>query len=240
MRESIHAARQQHINAFMMTDHFDNHDFRMIYDELLRQYSCVNDDYFDVDGVWLFPGMEVETAEGCHILLNGNLSNVLNAYEIIAPYTTEETYLPLADIFKLLEDIDLFKTYAHPFRPKREISRIDSTLIHSFDALDINGKDLWRFGIDHRHQVTQFAAVYGVPAVGGSDAHHPLQVGVVFNTLHEQCSNISAIRQVLRQGRYEVHINPQLSRMVADAQIAKKAFKQQYRSHPDDMNDTNE
>jgi predicted metal-dependent phosphoesterase TrpH len=228
MRASIVAARNQHMNAFMMTDHFDNHDFRTIYTELNRHYPCVDGNYFDIDGIWLFPGMEVETAEGCHILINGTLVDVLRAYDILAPYTTDATYLPFADIITRLTDIDLLKICAHPFRSGREFTRIDSALVSMFDAFDVNGKDLWKYGIEHHHHVVRVANSYGLPAVGGSDAHHHLQVGVIHNRLQETCTTINAIRTVLRQGQFDIQINPHLARMVEEAQAAKKVVKRMY------------
>jgi predicted metal-dependent phosphoesterase TrpH len=238
MLASIDAAHSHGIDAFMMTDHFDNHDFRMIYQELSLNYLCINDTYYDINGIWLFPGMEVETREGCHILLNGTVPDVLRAYDLLAPYTFEATYLPLADIFTLIADIDLLKIYAHPFRPKREISRIDATFIPYFDALDINGKDLWRMGIDHQHQVRQFATAMNIPAVGGSDAHHHLQVGVIYNKLDYTCSGITTIRQAIQRGHYTTQINPHLAHMVETAQVAKKTLKNKYRTNDVDLDDT--
>ena len=235
--QAIHSARCAHLDALMMTDHFDNHDYQDILITLQENYPASSEHFFDIEGVHLYPGMEVETREGSHILLNGTLSAVQTFYQRIKPHTTEANYLAAADILALAHDFDLLCIYAHPFRPKREISNIPTHLISAFDALDINGKDLWRFGTQHLHTVTDFATQHHLPAVGGSDAHHYLQVGVISNKLSAPCISIADIKQCIRANKYSVYLHPDLSQHVESAQSAKKAWKRQYLQQNPELSD---
>lgn len=89
----------------------------------------------------------------------------------------------------------------------------------------INGKDLYTYGKEIEDRVRTFAKLFHVPVVGGSDTHHQLQYGAIFNVLPE-CETIDELKQVIQQGHYETNISPCLDTKVKAANQVKKMIKQ--------------
>jgi histidinol phosphatase-like PHP family hydrolase len=218
-------ARQQDMFAITITDHFDNSDFEGIYTTLDAKYPY-NGQYYQIEGVRFYPGMEVEVKEGPHLLVSGTRVDVLAFYDRMRPHLVPETYVTVPEFFEKQDDLVLMNTFAHPFRPKREIARIDPTLVSRFDAFDINGKDLWCFGVDHLVQVEALGAKHNRPVVAGSDTHHFLQLGCVFNEFSQPFESIADLRARIHEGAFTAHIHPELHQWVETAQETKKAIKE--------------
>ncbi len=223
--QTVARAREQDMFAITITDHFDNSDFEGIYTALDAKYPY-NGCYYQIDGIRFYPGMEVEVKEGPHLLVSGTRDEVLAFYDRLRPHLVPETYVTVPEFFEKQVGLDLMNIFAHPFRPKREFARIDPTFASRFDAFDINGKDLWRFGTDMRGQVEALGAEYSRPVVAGSDTHHFLQLGCVYNEFKQPFETIAELRARIHEGAYAAHIHPELSDWVETAQETKRAIKE--------------
>ena len=62
----IDGAKKEGLNAITLTEHFNTLHFFDIYSYLDKTYPYV-EDYYDINGFRLFPGMEVDVKEGGHI-----------------------------------------------------------------------------------------------------------------------------------------------------------------------------
>lgn len=224
-KETLVRAREQGMFAITTTDHFDNHDFTGIYSALDANFEY-NGHYYLAEGVRLYPGVEVQVKEGPHLLVSGSRDDVLSFYERLRPHLTEETYCTTADFFDKQAGLGLMNIFAHPFRPKREIERIDPALISRFDAFDINAKDLWRFGVDHRAKVEALGVEHNRPAVAGSDTHHNLQLGSVYNEFTQPFETIANLRSRIKERAFTAHVHPELHEWVEAAQETKRAIKE--------------
>lgn len=223
--QTVARARDQDMFAITITDHFDNGDFEQIYASLDANFPY-NGHYYLIDGVRFYPGMEVEVKEGPHLLVSGNREEVLEFYDRLRPHLLPETYVNAPEFFERQDGLDLMNIFAHPTRPKREFARIDPTLASRFDAFDINAKDLWRFGADMRGQVEALGTEHNRPVVAGSDTHHFLQLGSVYNEFQQPFESISELRGLIRDGAYMAHVRPELPEWVEIAQETKKAIKE--------------
>jgi len=222
--QTAERARSQAMFAITITDHFDGDDYEGIFPALDERYAY-NGHYYLVDGVRFYPGMEIEIKEGPHLLVSGTLDDVLTFYDRMRNHRTPETFITLPDFIEKQAGLNLMRIFAHPFRPKREITRIDPTLVSHFDALDINAKDLWRFGADMRGQVEAAGRAFNNRVVAGSDTHHFLQLGCVYNEFHQPFETVTDMRARIHEGAYTVHVRPELSDWVETAQETKKAIK---------------
>ena len=72
----IDEAKAQGLDAITLTEHFNTHRFEDVYGTLDTLYPC-NNHYYDVDGFRIFTGMEVDVAEGGHILVSGPKDKLL-------------------------------------------------------------------------------------------------------------------------------------------------------------------
>ncbi|MFD0680206.1 MULTISPECIES: PHP-associated domain-containing protein [unclassified Paenibacillus] len=225
LQESILEAKENGLTAITLTEHFNTTRFFDIYDFLDSKYAY-HEDYYDIDGFKLFAGMEIDVKEGGHILFIGNRKDVRKIREQLYGYEEEGSFIPVADLFRMDGVSDMIKIGAHPFRESNPLHHLPEDILRQFDFFDLNAKDLYKYGISAmQEQVNDFAQKLGVPVVGGSDTHHPLQFGSVINVLEEECSTIPQLKQTILKGKYELEISPCLTTKVKAASMVKEVIK---------------
>jgi hypothetical protein len=98
----------------------------------------------------------------------------------------------LRELLDASEDLEFLRIGAHPCRTGKELWKM-GPLLRRLDALEINAGELSQAGRVHRR-----AKENGLPVVAGSDAHHWLQLGRVYNLLPEgQGSDVKSIRKAV-------------------------------------------
>lgn len=86
--EMMFEAKANGLQAVALTEHFNTSNFFAMYETLDQTYPY-NGHYYDVNGLKLFPGMEVDIAETGHILLIGLKENVLAVRALLDEHTQE-------------------------------------------------------------------------------------------------------------------------------------------------------
>ncbi|MDQ0230847.1 PHP domain-containing protein [Metabacillus malikii] len=225
-REMIQEAQDNGLTAMAMTEHFNTRMFTDIYDYLDNNYSYV-EDFYDIDGFRLFPGIEVDVKEIGHILLIGNRKDILAIYKQLIPHKEEEHFIAFRDLLNLAEQYNVLKIGAHPFRKSTPLYHHDIEQLKRLDAFDLNGKDIYTQGEEaYRTKLQPFAEMVGKPIVGGSDTHHFLQYGCVVNRFDVACHTIQQLKSSIQQGQYAIEISPSLPIKVKSAKLVKKYMKQ--------------
>jgi len=223
--EMVNSARDNGVDAFALTEHFNTHQFSDVYDTLDKEFSYV-DDYYEIDGVKVFPGMEVDIKETGHILFVGRREDIRGLHMKLTPYLAKDHFIPFHLLLEEASEFNFIKIGAHPFRDSTPLHHKDSELLSKLDAFDLNGKDLCKQGISvAKEKVFPFAEELGLPVVGGSDTHQAMQYGSIVNELEEECRTIGDIQQVIAEGRYKIDISPDLYTKVETAQRIKKLLK---------------
>jgi PHP family Zn ribbon phosphoesterase len=221
----IQQAQQVGLDALAMTNHFDTPGFADIYAYLDREYAYSGHAY-EVGSVKLLPGIEVSVREGPHLLALGGREAILEYQRRFRHSKMPETYCSARDFFDRQEGLPLLTICAHPFRPRREITRIDDSLYPRFDALELNARDLVLLGRDIVVRTEGFAQEYHLPVVGGSDAHHYHQLGSVYSRFDLTLDTVAELQRAIQQAQYTIHIDDLLEKRVAAARRAKEAIKQ--------------
>lgn len=96
-----------------------------------------------------------------------------------------------------------------PELPQAQLQRLD--------FLDLNGKDL---ALDRARTET---LTYGlgkqlrIPVVSGSDTHQAVQYGCVTTVLERTCTSLSALREEMEAGRYEIQLSDTAAAQVRTA-----------------------
>ena len=140
------------------------------------------------------PGIEVSTTRG-HVLVVGP----------DPPESTEPGELTPEETVELAHDRGCAAIVAHPYR-NSTVREVDA----DFDAIEINGKhprtEEW---------VRRLADSHGLPLVGGSDAHYPVEVGRAYTRIDAEEFSPESVVGAIRDGRVEaqVHYGP-LRRLV--------------------------
>ena len=149
------------------------------------------------------------------------LARLHNSQRLAPDYVSAETLLGLSG------DLRLVRIVAHPLRPRREIDRLGRHLLARFDGLEVNAKDLAMIGASAKAHLRNLAGGSGMYIVAGSDAHHPLQLGTVWN---ESPDALGAAPQREWLSTVEVHHGPifEIEQLVMAASEAKSRILREH------------
>ncbi|MFP4212414.1 MAG: PHP domain-containing protein, partial [Alkalispirochaeta sp.] len=201
--EHLHAmldeAAAAGIETIAVTDHIESPDYQAVRTYLADSYP-VSGDGFDVAGVNVLTGAEVETSQDVHVLLYGKNVELDEMHRRMLPLIRRNRYPTVEELFSLSRSLDLLKVWAHPFRfvggnhTPSLAGILDDSLVDGFDAIDLNAKDLFLHGIEMFDLVLDAAGERGLPVIGGSDAHHPSPIGSVYNECDGSITSYAALR----------------------------------------------
>lgn len=191
-------ARYVGLDMLAVTEHIDLPDFWEIYghlEALCRDHSGC----FSWKGLTVLPGAEVNVYECGHILLIGSI-DALRELEKRMGRLDARNFPFFKDLLDASEDLSFLRIGAHPCRGDHELWKMGS-LLKRLDALEINANELLK-----SDWVSGQAAQMDLPVLAGSDAHHWLQIGRVYNLLPHNFG-----------GSYTM---PELKRVVAKGEAA--------------------
>lgn len=223
-KEKMREAKASGLNALAITEHFNSANIIELYETLQEEFPY-EEEYYQIEGMKVFCGLEVDVKENGHFLVIGAREDILTIARLLLPFQNEENFIPVRDLITLLSEFNVLKIGAHPLRESTPWNHHDPSVLKQFDAYDLNGKDLYTYGPEIEERVHAFANEYQIPVVGGSDTHQHLQYGAIINVFPE-CDSIDEIRQAIRQGNYETKISPSLEVKVKAARQVKKMLKE--------------
>ncbi len=224
--EMMNEAKLSGLDAIAMTEHFNTLVYEDIYETLDREYPYQHH-YYEVDGLRVFPGIEIDIRETGHILMIGDREDILDLSRRLAGHTKPEHFIPVRTLMDWADEYNVLRIGAHPFRKSTPLHHLDDEILTRLDAFDMNGKDLYAQGIEpYRKKISTFAARLDRPVVGGSDTHQFLQYGSVMNTFANMCSTVDELKSTIALGEYDVHVSTCLETKVKSAMLMKKLIKQ--------------
>src|SRR5690625_4986832 len=130
--EMMREARDSGLEAVAMTEHFNTERLDDVYDYLDAHHPYEHG-YYLIDGLRLFPGVEVYVKEIGHILLIGDRSDILEIRSILEDHTHPETFIPFRQLLDLADDYDLLKIGAHAFRESTPLYHHDPNQLKRLD-----------------------------------------------------------------------------------------------------------
>lgn len=217
-------AKENGLHAVALTEHFNTLNFTDLMDQLDHHFDYKGDHYI-VEGLKVFSGMEIDVANTGHILIIGNRSLIRSLSEQLEPHTAKGSFIPLEQLLDRTDDHPMLRIGAHPMRESTPLTHHAAEALQRLDALDINAKDLFQYGLGMADKVRNFAKELGLPACAGSDSHQPLQFGSVINQLDQECDTAAQLREALLAGHYRVDISACLNVKVKAAQMMKELLK---------------
>lgn len=156
----------------------------------LDAVAVTNHDYhtgfdFDTGDLTVLPGIEISSTAG-HLLVVGPDPPNWTAPGEITPQR----------VVDLAHDRDCAVIMAHPYR-NSQIRELDVGV----DAVEVNGKESRPPGL-----VADLATELGLPLVGGSDAHVPIEVGRAFSTVDVDRVTPENVVEAIRDGRTDFRV----------------------------------
>ena len=153
--------------------------------------ATTNHDYYtafpDTLGTTVLPGTEITTTRG-HLLVVGP----------DPPAETDPGELTPEAAVEAAHDRGCAAVLAHPYRNStiRDLGEL------GLDAIEVNGKHPRT-----RSWVERLADHRGLPLVGGSDAHYPIEAGRAYTEVDAEELTPAAVVDAIRDGRVEARID---------------------------------
>lgn len=201
-KKTILSLKRHKIDAIAITDHYNAVHFEDIYRKLDEVYPY-NGEYYLVDGIKVFPGVELSIKEHGHVIAIGGRDDVLgirNALYYSAPIQKKPSLMMVADE---VEKRGMLGIWAHPIRRGDPLLRIDLDTAKRLKFMDFNGKDLKK-----AMEMRRFERETGLIAVAGSDTHHPFQTGAVKTVLFDECDTLQQIVECISNRRFAIRVHP--------------------------------
>ncbi|MGL4799955.1 MAG: PHP domain-containing protein [Cellulosilyticaceae bacterium] len=213
-------ARRAGLDAICLTEHFNTYAFEELYTYIEKKLKADGDSFLAGE-LRVFPGMEVDVAEGGHVLVIGKLEHIRAVNQLLDPYKTKGQFIPFEGLLAMTKKYPLLIGAGHPFREGSKLWQFEG-----FDFIDLNGKDMACNQKDNREKVKEWSRSLGIPIVGGSDTHQALQYACVYSEFESVCHTIEDLREGLKTSK--VHTTSTIAKQVESASLLKKAFKAIY------------
>lgn len=223
----VHAARESGLDSIVLSEHFNTDEYYFMYDALEEQFHY-EEDYYAIDGVKVFMGLEVDVAEGGHVILINTRRAILAIRQGLDPYTEKSDFISADALLDLADRYDSIKIAAHPFRGPAHLGhRLTDTQLQRFDALDFNATDVFSRGrAVVANELEILAERLDLVIVTGSDSHYPVQMGSNWTQLEPNIERISDLRNIIREGFCTTHLSEILEMKVFAAKTTKAHLKQ--------------
>lgn len=175
LQRRLNRARDMGLDVLAVTEHMDVPDFRGIL-QCLEELCGRGTGALEWRGLTVLAGAEVSIKEGGDVLCIGTPETVRELEKRLAPVNADN--LPsFKGLLDASGDLGFLRIGAHPCRRGKELWKL-GPMLKKLDALEINATELPMAG-----RVQERAKNLGMPVVAGSDAHHWLQIGRVYNLL---------------------------------------------------------
>lgn len=219
--KKIEEAKGEGINSLALTEHSHADNFIEAYKFLEHNFEYVSD-YYNVNGVKIFTGVEVTTVEGLDILVIGRREDILDFNNKVLNIKGEQEFICINDLFNIYNNENLLIILAHPYRKYDILPSIENEIYSKIDAIEFNAKDLYKNGIeDMKTKVIQLSKKLDIPITGGSDSHYFLQIGSIKNNFDIDCNTVKEIKEQIKLNNYNVIISQDLSIRVRSSIIIK-------------------
>lgn len=220
-------AKANGLDALCLTEHFNTSQFEEVYRYIASISKRKEDALILGNGLIIFPGLEVDVAEGAHILILANIDHILEIHNKLRIYQEPESFITLASLFELLQNYPHILGAAHPFRPGKSgnLPKLSQEELKQFHFVDLNGKDTALFGRNMVQKVEEFAQQLQIPLVAGSDSHHSYQYGCIYNDFENTFYRIDELYAAMRRNEYKIVIQDDIVEKVKTAGYVKHLLK---------------
>lgn len=218
-------AKTANLDAICLTEHFNTLGFLELYEYMDVHYEKRKDCYRSPCGIDIFPGMEVDIAQGGHTLLIGDKDSIVQMNQRLEAYKQKGSFIPFEDLVAMKNEYPVLFGAAHPFRMGSNIPTLKKEQMNHFDFFDLNGKDMAEMGSENQNRMEAFASYYHKPLLAGSDTHQSFQYGCIYNTFANKVETIKQLKEEIEQKNYRIELSSDLKVKVQAAQTIKKSLK---------------
>lgn len=221
-------AKKAGLDAVCLTEHFNTQGFEEVYGYIAGHYERDGDTFLTRERLRIFPGMEVDIAEGGHTLVTGTMEVILELNRRLKPNQQKGAFLPFRQWARMTEEYPVLLGAGHPYRSGGHIPDLPVSDLMRFDYLDLNGKDLAADLQGTRRRMRELSERLKKPLTAGSDTHQSFQYGCVYNEMEQEVTTVQGLAKEIRMGNYQIRTGEMLAFQVETAGILKRSLKEIY------------
>ena len=213
------------LDANCLTEHFNTLEFDKIYEYIREVCSKEGESYITEGGLRIFPGMEVDIAEGGHTLVIGAMDVILEMNQRLGLHKEKGMFLSMEKWAQMVEEYPVLFGAGHPYRSGSNIPKLPLELQKKFDFIDMNGKDMAGFGEKNILWLEEMSKKLGKPVAAGSDTHQAFQYGCIYNECDRICRTGAELSEMLKEGSYHTVLSDYIGFQVKTAGMLKCSLK---------------
>jgi hypothetical protein len=226
----LHEAKQSGLNAVCLTEHYNGIELTQSFEYIIKTMQPDGDCFVHENGLKVFPGLEINAAEGGHFLAIGSVETIWVIYRELSCYIQKKEHPSFEKILNLTKSLSVLLGVSHPFRRTgsggNSMPDLSEEQLKQLDFIDLNGKDT---AVDRTAAETQVQALskrLGLPVLAGSDTHQSFQFGCIYSQFEEAFTTIAGLRGAIGHGAYSIVYGESASLQVKAAGIIKRLLKE--------------
>lgn len=229
--QGINFAKNSGLHGLVLCEHFNAIDIDSSFSFLEDNFIYENDRY-DVNGFYVYLGMEVDIRYGGHVIVCGQRQEVYRIKENLKNCRKKADFIHFEDLLDMAEESECLTIGSHPYREKHKLYLQSEKNLKRLDALDLNSKDIYKRGLRTvEKEVAELSKNINVPYITGSDSHYPIMLGCVRTCFDDEVRNISQLKEAIKNEEYTREISEDLNLKVYTAKAAKNYIKKKIKEN---------
>lgn len=225
--QGIEFAKNNGLDGFVLSEHFNAVDIDSSFSFLEDNFSYDSEnDRYDVNGFYVYPGMEVDIKYGGHIIIAGNKDNMFKAKDYLKAFRKKADFITFEELLNMADEYGFLKIGSHPYREKHKLYLQPEKYLERLDALDLNSKDIYKRGLKIvEKEVADLAKKLQINYVTGSDSHYPIMLGCVRTTFNDNVKSIKDIKNAIKSDDFNRIICEDINIKIYTAKATKNYIK---------------
>lgn len=223
--QGIEFAKNNMLDGFVLCEHFNAVDIDSSFSFLENNFIYENDRY-DVNGFYVYLGMEVDIRYGGHVIVCGNREKIYRIKDNLKSCRKKADFIHFEELLDMAEQGECITIGSHPYRENHKLYLQSEKSLKRLDALDLNSKDIYKRGLEPvEKEVSKLASKLNIPYVTGSDSHYPIMLGCVSTCFDSDFKTIMELKDAIKNKSYQRVICDDLKLKIYTAKAAKNYIK---------------
>ena len=144
--QGIEFAKNNMLDGFVLCEHFNAVDIDSSFSFLEDNFIYENDRY-DVNGFYVYTGMEVDIRYGGPVIVCGNREKIYKIKDRLKSYRKKGDFIHFEELLDMAEENECITIGSHPYRENHKLYLQSDKSLRRLDALDLNSKDIYKRGL---------------------------------------------------------------------------------------------
>lgn len=229
--QGVTFAKNSMLDGFVLCEHFNAVDIESSFSFLEDNFKYENDRY-DVNGFFVYLGMEVDIRYGGHVIVCGTREKIYDIRDNLKNCRKKASFIHFEELLDMAEEGGCLTVGSHPYRENHKLYLQSEKSLRRLDALDLNSKDIYKRGLNTvEKEVSELSSKLNIPYVTGSDSHYPIMLGCVRTCFEDDFKSIAELKEAIKNQAYKRVISDDLKLKIYTAKAAKNYIKKKIKEN---------